>query len=51
MSISRHPEPIPAPWVLVDDLTVNQTADLLQRLVGWLQGTDTAGTRRCARTL
>ena len=44
-------EPIPAPWVLIDDLTLDQTADLLQRLTGWLTGPDTAATSRCARAL
>jgi hypothetical protein len=29
-------QPIDSPWVLVDDLTVDQTADLLERLVHWL---------------
>ena len=49
---SRHdPGSIPAPWVLIDDATIDQTADLLERLVGWLEGPKTPVTTRCARAL
>jgi hypothetical protein len=44
MTSHGRPEPIPAPWVLIDDLTVDQTADLLQRLTSWLTGPDTEAT-------
>ena len=33
--------PIPAPWVLIDDLTLDQTACLLERLVSWLTSPET----------
>jgi len=46
----ERPQPIPAPWVLIDDLTVEHTAALLERLTSWLTG-DTQATRRCARAL
>ena len=51
MTSHNQPEPIPAPWVLVDDLTLDQTADLLQRLTSWLTGPDTEAAGRCARAL
>jgi len=43
--------PVDSPWVLVDNLTVNQTADLLERLVGWLDGPDHEAATRCAQTM
>ena len=43
--------PIPAPWVLVDDLTINQTASLLERLAAWLEGPDTPAAAHCAQAL
>jgi hypothetical protein len=49
MSINH--EPITSPWVLVDDLTPDQTADLLERLVHWLDGPDAEAASRCARAL
>jgi hypothetical protein len=48
---SPDTSPIPAPWVLIDDLTADQTADLLQRLVTWLTGPDTKPIARCTRAL
>jgi hypothetical protein len=42
---------ITSPWVLVDDLTTDQTADLLERLVHWLDGPDAKAANRCARAL
>ncbi|MGH3370733.1 MAG: hypothetical protein ACRDPR_12120 [Nocardioidaceae bacterium] len=57
MTSPGHPAPIPAPWMLIDDLTVDQTADLLERLTSWLIGpaapdtADTDATGRCARAL
>jgi len=47
----HHQDPIPAPWVLLDDLTVDQTACLLHRLAAWLTGPDTASAARCTRAL
>jgi len=49
----RHHEhdPIAAPWLLLDDLTVDQTACLLERLVAWLTGPDTESAARCTRAL
>ena len=44
-------QPIPSPWVLVDDTTTGQTVDLLERLVHWLDGPDTEAANRCARAL
>ena len=44
-------QPIASPWALVDDLTVDQTADLLARLVHWLDGPDAEAASRCARAL
>jgi hypothetical protein len=49
MSIDH--QPITSPWVLLDDLTADQTADLLERLVHWLDGPDAEATNRCARAL
>jgi hypothetical protein len=51
MTSHNQPEPIPAPWVLVDDLTVDQTADLLERLTNWLTGPDPEAASRCTRAL
>ena len=49
---SRHEHhPIPAPWVLVDDLTVDQTTDLLDGCHLALRGTNTDAAARCARAL
>jgi len=39
----------PAPWVLVDDLTIDQATGLLERLTSWLTGPDTSAAVRCAR--
>ena len=50
MSDPDHPA-IPAPWVLLDDHTVEQSAALLERLTSWLTGPDRAATPRCARAL
>jgi hypothetical protein len=47
--MTERPQPIPAPWVLIDDLTLEHTAALLERLTSWLTG-DTQATR-CARAL
>lgn len=44
-------QPPPAPWVLVDDLTIDQAAGLLERLTSWLTGPDTSAAARCARAL
>lgn len=46
-----HSQPLASPWVLVDDLTADQAADLLQRLTHWLAGPDTEAASRCARAL
>jgi hypothetical protein len=43
--------PIRAPWVLIDDVTVNQTASLLERLTLWLEDPDTTAVARCALAL
>jgi hypothetical protein len=43
--------PIPAPWVLIDDHTVAQAADLIGRLTSWLQSADPAAAASCARAL
>jgi hypothetical protein len=48
---SHEHGPPPAPWVLVDDLTIDQAASLLERLTSWLAGTDTSTAARCARAL
>jgi HAMP domain-containing protein len=42
--------PIPAPWVLVDDDTLDQAAALLERLTDWLTA-ETRSTSRCAQAL
>lgn len=42
---------IDSPWVLVDDLTVDQIADLLERLVHWLDGPDLDAAACCAQAL
>jgi hypothetical protein len=47
----ENPAAIPAPWVLVDDLTVDQASDLLDRLASWLQAGDPAAAAACARAL
>jgi len=44
-------QPITSPWVLLDDLTADQTATLLERFVHWLDGPDAEAASRCARTL
>jgi hypothetical protein len=44
-------EPPPAPWVLVDDLTIDQAAGLLEQLTSWLTGPDTSAAASCARAL
>jgi hypothetical protein len=51
MTSHGQPEPIAAPWVLIDDLTVDQTASLLERLARWLTGPDTEATGLCTRAL
>jgi len=51
MTSHNQPEPIPAPWMLIDDLTLDQTADVLQRLTSWLTGPDTEAAGRCPRAL
>jgi hypothetical protein len=43
--------PIQAPWLLVDNYTVNQSIVLLQRLTAWLEGADTGAVARCATAL
>jgi len=48
---SHEHGPPPAPWVLVDDLTIDQAASLLERLTSWLTGPDTNAAARCARAL
>jgi hypothetical protein len=48
---AEHCPPDPLPSVLLDDLTLDQTADLLERPTGWLTGHHTEATRRCARAL
>lgn len=45
------PDSLGSPWVLVDDLTVDQTADLLNRLAHWLDGPDTEAAGRCTQAL
>ncbi len=40
-----------SPWVLVDDVTCEQTAALLGRLVDWLRDADPTMTRDCASSL
>jgi hypothetical protein len=44
-------QPISSPWMLVDDLTVDQAAVLLERLIHWLDGPDAEAASRCARAL
>ena len=48
---SNHTRPLRSPWVLVDQLTVQQTADVLDRLTSWLNGPDTSATARCTHAL
>jgi len=49
---SRHDnDSIAAPWVLLDAGTLDQTACLLERLAGWLEGPDTPATTNCASAL
>jgi hypothetical protein len=51
MSDAEHPA-IPAPWVLLDDLTVDQTAAVLERLTTWLSSSpDNAAATSCAQAL
>jgi hypothetical protein len=49
--MSDHPDPIASPWVLIDAGTVDQTADLLERLVGWLDDPDNHARAACTRAL
>jgi len=49
--MTGHRDPIPAPWVLIDDLTVDHTACLLQRLAAWLDSTDPNTAAHCTRAL
>jgi len=51
MTSHGQPQPIAAPWVLIDDLTVDQTACLLERLTSWLTGPDTEATSLCTQAL
>jgi hypothetical protein len=45
-------QPITSPWVLVDDLTVEQTAAVLQRLTRWLlTRPDAEAARDCSRAI
>lgn len=39
----------PAPWVLIDRTTVEQTARVLDLLEQWLAGADPGPTEACAR--
>ena len=48
---SNHTGPLRSPWVLIDELTVEQTADILDRLTTWLSGPDTVATARCTYAL
>ena len=43
--------PISSPWVLLDDLTLDQAATVLERLTSWLSGPDTTAAGRCAHAL
>jgi hypothetical protein len=45
------PAPIPAPWVLIDDLAVEHTTRLLERLVAWLEGPASPAITQCTRAL
>jgi hypothetical protein len=49
--MTGHRDPIPAPWVLIDDLTIDQTACLLERLTAWLDSTGPNTTAHCTRAL
>ena len=50
--MTSHPtHPLPAPWVLIDDVTLDQTAALLERFVNWLQGPDSDAIAACTRAL
>jgi hypothetical protein len=41
----------PAPWILVDRTTIEQTAHLLGLLEQWLASADPESTEGCAQTL
>lgn len=41
----------PSPWVLVDDTTIEATALLLERLVGWLATAEPSASSDCANAL
>ena len=45
------PGRIPSPWVLLDDLTLDQAATVLERLSGWLSGPDSIAAARCTQAL
>jgi len=45
----RPPSLPPAPWILIDRTTVEQTADLLELLAEWLAGADPVITEDCAQ--
>lgn len=48
---TREPAGLPpAPWILVDRTTVEQTARLLSLLEQWLAGADPEATDSCARS-
>jgi len=49
-SRDQHP-PIPAPWVLIDDLTLDQTARLLERLTAWLSDAEDEHVAGCVQAL
>lgn len=44
-------EPITSPWVLVDDLTAQESIVLLEHLTHWLDGPDQQAASACARTV
>lgn len=56
MSRSPHPASAggaglpPAPWILIDRTTVEQTTHLLGLLEQWLAGSDPDATEACARS-
>ena len=45
----RPPSLPPAPWILIDRTTVEQTADLLELLAEWLASADPVTTEDCAQ--
>jgi hypothetical protein len=47
----QAPGPPRSPWILIDDLTVEHAAAVLERLTDWLTAAQTSGAADCAHAL